>query len=62
MEKIKAALLHDWLPVRRGGEKVFEIIAEIFPEAPIYVSRWMSGTSGSDTEQNQGRSKKVCPI
>lgn len=37
MDNIKVALVHDWFPVRRGGEKVFEIIAEIFPKAPIYA-------------------------
>jgi glycosyltransferase involved in cell wall biosynthesis len=36
MEKAKVALVHDWFPVRRGGEKVFEVFAEIFPRADIY--------------------------
>jgi len=33
----KVALIHDWFPVRRGGEKVFEVFAEIFPEASLYA-------------------------
>lgn len=37
MEKIKVALVHDWLTGRRGGEKVLEVLAEIFPQAPIYT-------------------------
>jgi glycosyltransferase involved in cell wall biosynthesis len=36
MEKARVALIHDWFPVRRGGEKVFEVFAEIFPRADIF--------------------------
>lgn len=34
---MRVALVHDWLVTYRGGEKVLEAIAEIFPEAPIYT-------------------------
>jgi glycosyltransferase involved in cell wall biosynthesis len=37
MNNIKAALVHDWLTGQRGGEKVLEVLAEIFPQAPIYT-------------------------
>jgi len=37
MENAKVALVHDWLTGRRGGEKVLEVLAEIFPRAPIYT-------------------------
>lgn len=37
MEKVKIALVHDWLTGRRGGEKVLEVFSEIFPNAPIYT-------------------------
>jgi len=37
MEKARVALVHDWLTGQRGGEKVLEILAEIFPQAPIYT-------------------------
>jgi len=33
----KIALVHDWLFHMRGGEKVLEVIAEIFPNADIYT-------------------------
>ena len=33
----RVALVHDWLTGMRGGEKVLEAIAELFPEAPIYT-------------------------
>ena len=35
MEKI--ALIHDWLTGMRGGEKVLEVICELFPNAPLYT-------------------------
>lgn len=37
MNNLKVALVHDWLTGRRGGEKVLEVLAEIFPQAPIYT-------------------------
>ncbi len=37
MNGIRTALVHDWLTGRRGGEKVLEVLAEIFPQAPIYT-------------------------
>lgn len=33
---MKVALVHDWPIHMRGGEKVLEAIAELYPEAPIY--------------------------
>ncbi|MEM8996828.1 MAG: glycosyltransferase family 4 protein, partial [Acidobacteriota bacterium] len=34
---LRVALVHDWLTGMRGGEKVLEKIAELFPGAPIYT-------------------------
>lgn len=34
---MKVALVHDWLIHMRGGEKVLESLAEIFPDATIYT-------------------------
>ncbi len=33
----RVALVHDWLTGMRGGEKVLEAIAELFPAAPIFT-------------------------
>jgi len=33
----KVALVHDWLTGMRGGEKVLERVADLFPKAPIYT-------------------------
>ncbi|MBI4115238.1 MAG: glycosyltransferase [Candidatus Omnitrophica bacterium] len=37
MNKVRVALVHDWLIHMRGGERVLEVFAEIFPEATIYT-------------------------
>lgn len=34
---MKVALIHDWLNGMRGGEKILEVLAEIFPDAHIYT-------------------------
>jgi glycosyltransferase involved in cell wall biosynthesis len=33
----RVALVHDWLTGMRGGEKVIELIAGLYPEAPLYT-------------------------
>ena len=35
--ELRVALVHDWLTGMRGGEQVLEILASMFPEAPIYT-------------------------
>lgn len=35
--KWSAGLCHDWLTGMRGGERVLELLADGFPEAPIYT-------------------------
>src|SRR3989338_830319 len=37
LKNLKVALVHDWLIQMRGGEKVLESLAELFPEAVIYT-------------------------
>jgi glycosyltransferase involved in cell wall biosynthesis len=34
---MKVAIIHDWLNGMRGGEKVLEILCDIFPDAPIFT-------------------------
>lgn len=51
MEKIKVALVHDWLTGQRGGEKVLEVLAEIFPEAPIYTLFHFRGSQIEEIEK-----------
>jgi len=37
-ENPNIALVHEWLTVVAGGEKVLKALAEIYPKAPIYTS------------------------
>jgi len=41
---VRVALVHDWLTGMRGGEKVLERIAAMFPDAPIYTLVWNRGS------------------
>jgi glycosyltransferase involved in cell wall biosynthesis len=40
----RVALVHDWLTGMRGGEKVLEACAELYPSAPIYTLFHFPGT------------------
>jgi len=51
MTKPKVALVHDWLTGQRGGEKVLEVLAEIYPEAPIYTLFRVSGSQSPEIER-----------
>jgi glycosyltransferase involved in cell wall biosynthesis len=53
MNSPKVALVHDWLTGRRGGEKVLEVFAEIYPDAPIYTLFHFPGSQIPDIEQKQ---------
>lgn len=41
---VRVMLLHDWLTGMRGGEKVLEVICELFPEAPLSTLLHVPGT------------------
>lgn len=34
---LKIALVHDWLTGMRGGEKVLEVLCELYPRAPLFT-------------------------
>ncbi len=34
---MRVALIHDWLNGMRGGEKVFEVLCELYPDADVYT-------------------------
>ena len=40
----KVALVHDWLTGMRGGERVLERIAAMYPGAPIHTLVWKRGS------------------
>lgn len=37
MAELRVALVHDWLTGMRGGEKVLEVLCELFPDAPLFT-------------------------
>jgi glycosyltransferase involved in cell wall biosynthesis len=41
---MRVALVHDWLTGMRGGERVLERIAGMFPGAPIHTLVWTRGS------------------
>jgi len=55
MENVKVALVHDWLTGQRGGEKVLEVLAEIFPQAPIYTLFHFPGSQTAEIEKKEIR-------
>lgn len=42
---MKVVLLHDWLTGFRGGERVLEVICEMFPDAPLYTLIYNPGST-----------------
>jgi glycosyltransferase involved in cell wall biosynthesis len=59
MEKAKAVLVHDWLTGQRGGEKVLEVLAEIFPEAPICTLFHFKGSQHPNLEKRDIRTSFI---
>ncbi len=49
---MKVALVHDWLTGMRGGEKVLEILLELYPEAPLYTLLHLPGSVSGAIESH----------
>lgn len=41
---MRVALVHDWLTGMRGGEKVLEVLCELFPDAPLHTLLHLPGS------------------
>lgn len=48
VEKLKVAIVHDWLTNMGGAEQVVRVLHEMFPEAPIYTSLFIPDKLSSD--------------
>lgn len=48
---MKVALVHDWLVTNRGGEKVLDAIAELFPGAEVFTLLHEKGSAPAGVEQ-----------
>jgi glycosyltransferase involved in cell wall biosynthesis len=51
----RVALVHDWLTGMRGGEKVLEAIAELYPDATIHTLLQVDGSVSSALERHPAR-------
>lgn len=51
MSDLKIALVHDWLTGMRGGEKILEVLCELYPEATLFTLLHNKG-SVSETIEN----------
>jgi glycosyltransferase involved in cell wall biosynthesis len=51
----RVALVHDWLTGMRGGEKVLEAIAELFPDATIHTLLHVKGSVSPALERHPER-------
>src|SRR5438445_7433748 len=52
---IRVALVHDWLTGMRGGEKVLEAIAELYPDATIHTLLHVRGSVSAPLERHPER-------
>src|SRR5262249_47659002 len=59
MTEPKVALVHDWLTGMRGGEKVLEALAALFPSAPIYTLLHIPGSVSPALESHPIRTSFV---
>lgn len=55
----RVALVHDWLTGMRGGEKVLQAIAALYPEAPIYTLLHVPGSVSPALESHDIRTSFV---
>src|SRR4029079_10807361 len=51
----RAALVHDWLTGMRGGEKVLEAVAELYPGATIHTLLHVKGSVSDAIERHPER-------
>ena len=56
---MNTAIVHDWLTGMRGGEKVLEAIADLYPGAPIYTLVHVPGSVSAALERHPIRTSFV---
>ncbi len=49
---MKVAIVHDWLTGMRGGEKVLEVLCDLFPAAPIFTLMHNRGSVSAKIESH----------
>jgi glycosyltransferase involved in cell wall biosynthesis len=56
---MRTAIVHDWLTGRRGGEKVLELLLELYPDATVYTLLHIPGTTGPRIESHPIRTSFI---
>ncbi len=52
---LRVALVHDWLTGFRGGEKVLEVMGELFPQADLFTLVFVPGSTHPTIERRRVR-------
>ena len=56
---VRVALVHDWLTGMRGGEKVLEVLCELFPDADLFTLVHCRGSVSPTIERHRIRTSFV---
>ncbi len=56
---MRVALVHDWLTGMRGGEKVLEVLCELYPDADLYTLLHVEGSCSPAIESMRIRTSFV---
>lgn len=59
LQNLRVALVHDWLTGMRGGEKVLEVLCELFPAATLFTLVHNRGSVAPTIERMQIRTSFV---
>ncbi len=56
---LKIALVHDWLTGMRGGEKVLEVLCDLYPQATLYTLLHNKGSVSKTIEDREIRTSFI---
>jgi glycosyltransferase involved in cell wall biosynthesis len=56
---LRVALVHDWLTGMRGGEKVLEVLCELYPQADIFTLLHVRGSASGTIERHRVRTSFI---
>ncbi len=59
LHTLRVALVHDWLTGMRGGEKVLEVLCELFPDATLFTLLHNPGSTSPTIEQMRIRTSFI---
>lgn len=51
LPRVRVALVHDWLTGMRGGERVLDVLASMFPDADVYTLVHVRGSTSPAIER-----------